>query len=296
MNASPDFFLSPCHLPFNHTCLQQFFQLAPPDADPGGEDGVWIVLRGSELLLQEAALPNGVLPGELIRSGGTPLFMGHWQGKPCRLLEIDRIPTLPSGWRAENLPDWHSLIPIEPLTLAGTAAQILHWERTSRYCSICGGGMERLPREWGKRCRECGYSHFPHIHPCAIVLVRRPGELLLVRKAEWPRDRYSLVSGFVEFGECLEEAAVREVEEETGIRVAGLEYVGSQCWPFPSQLMAGFVAEYSGGDLQVDLQELEDARWFPVDRLPKLPPKRSISRYLIDHHLKIGDLAVRPGE
>jgi NAD+ diphosphatase len=248
-----------------------------------------VVLRGSELLLcqygDELQLPQGLLPEALRGAAGAPLFFGLWDRRPCRLLTVPETAPLPSGWLAERLPDWQSRVPIAPLSLAGTAAQILHWERTSAHCSLCGELTERLPGEWGKRCRSCGYAHFPHIHPCAIVLVRRPGEVLLTRKAEWPAGSYRLVSGFVNFGECLEEAAAREVLEETGVRITNLRYVGSQCWPFPSQLMAGFVADYAGGELQVDSQELEDARWFRLDALPPLPPPRSISRYILDNYL-----------
>ena len=287
----PESYLSPCHLPFNHTCLQGSFHLSTPDADPdpGGDQGVWVVLRGSELLLchasEGARLPSGPLPQELSFGGYQRLFIGHWKKHPCRVLSLPETASLPAGWLAEKLLDWQAQIDIVPLSLAGTAAQILHWERTSCYCSLCGGRAERLPGAWGKRCLNCGYAHFPHIHPCAITLVRRPGEVLLTRQAEWPAGRYSLISGFVEFGECLEEAAVREVREETGVRVGNLRYVGSQCWPFPSQLMAGFIADYVDGELQVDRQELEDARWFRIDALPGLPPPRSISRYILDRYL-----------
>jgi NAD+ diphosphatase len=116
--------------------------------------------------------------------------------------------------------------------------------------------------------------------------VRREGEVLLTRKAEWPEGRYSLVAGFVDFGECLEETVDREVEEETGVRVKDIRYVGSQCWPFPSQLMAGFTAEYAGGEVRVEEKELEDARWFPVTELPGMPPRRSIARFILDHYLE----------
>jgi NAD+ diphosphatase len=109
--------------------------------------------------------------------------------------------------------------------------------------------------------------------------------LLLARKAGWPEGRYGLVAGFLDFGENLEEAVVREVREETGVEVCGARYLGSQCWPFPSQLMAGFTAEYVSGEVCVDTLELEDARWFSVESLPNLPPKRSIARYLIDEHV-----------
>jgi NAD+ diphosphatase len=117
------------------------------------------------------------------------------------------------------------------------------------------------------------------------VLVRRNDEFLLVRKAVWPEGRYGLVAGFVDFGESLEECVVREVREETGLEVTNIRYVGSQNWPFPSQLMAGFVADYAGGEVCVGEDELEDARWFCIGNLPAtLPGKRSIARWIIDRY------------
>jgi NAD+ diphosphatase len=115
------------------------------------------------------------------------------------------------------------------------------------------------------------------------VLVKRGNELLLTRKAEWPLGRYSLVAGFLDLGESLEECAIREVREETGIEITNVRYVGSQNWPFPAQLMAGFVADYAGGEIVVEHSELEDARWFHLDALPPLPPSRSIARWIIDN-------------
>jgi len=290
MTALPAVFPSPLHLPFNATALQGCFSLAPPEADPGGE-GVWVPLRGGELLALPAAeglqLPQGELPAELARGGtAAPLFIGFWNGRPCRVLALERETPLLPGWQAESLLAAEPALSIELLTLGGLAGQIRHWEGNSRFCSRCGSGMDRLPGEWGKKCRGCGYAHYPHIHPCVIVLVRRGSEVLLTRKAEWPAGRYSLVAGFLDVGECLEEAVAREVLEETGILVQNIRYVGSQCWPFPSQLMAGFVAEYAGGDVVVEEKELEDARWFPVSALPVLPPKRSIARYIIDNYAR----------
>jgi NAD+ diphosphatase len=178
-------------------------------------------------------------------------------------------------------------LPIDLLSLGGLACQILHWEGNSLYCSKCGTAMQRLPGEWGKRCPDCGGHHFPHIHPCVIVIVRKPGEILMTRKSEWPEGRYSLVAGFLDFSESLEEAVAREVMEETGIKINNIRYIGSQGWPFPSQMMAGFVADYVSGEVQVEEKELEDAGWFCVDDLPNLPPKRSIARYLIDSYARI---------
>lgn len=289
MNPLDTYFSSPLHLPFNNDCLKKYFRQGPPDHDPGGV-GYWILLRGTELLLQNGSagvqLPHGCRRADW-PVGGEALYVGTWEGSPCRLLPWPEQEPVADGLEPCQLRDWGTSIPIQLLSLGGLAHQIRHWEINSQVCSRCGSPMGRLPNEWGKLCSGCAAVHFPHIHPCAITLVRRPGEVLLTRKAEWPDGHYSLVAGFVNFGECLEEAAVREIAEETGVRVKNLRYVGSQCWPFPSQLMGGFVADYDGGELVVDYGELADARWFSVDALPKMPPLRSISRYILDHYLHI---------
>jgi NAD+ diphosphatase len=104
----------------------------------------------------------------------------------------------------------------------------------------------------------------------------------MIRKPEWPEGYYSLPSGFCDFGECLEECVVREVKEETGILVKNIRYVGSQSWPFPSQLMAGFTAEYESGEIVVDTKELEDARWFRADAMPPTFSAKSIAGWMIE--------------
>jgi NAD+ diphosphatase len=282
MTPLPTAFASPLHLPFNHTCLAGRFQWSPPDADPGGA-GVWLAVHGNDLLVAaETAEP--VLPG--VNCGwGEGLYLGTWDGRPCRLTRLSGTAPVPVGLRGENLFAAEPTLPIDLLSLGGLARMVLHWERHSRFCPACGQPLERLPGEWGKYCPACTTHLFPQVAPCAIVLVRRPGEVLLTRKPEWAPNRYSLVAGFIELGECLEEAAAREVLEETGVKVRNVQYLGSQCWPFPSQLMCGFVADYGGGEVTVDTRELADARWFEIDALPTLPPKRSIARYILDTEL-----------
>lgn len=275
----PASYPSPLHLPFNRHSLAGRLQLAPPDADPGGA-GSWLMIRGGELLVA-GAVDHPRLPGEDVACADG-LYIGQWDGRPCRLVRIAREMPLPSGLRPESLLAAEPPLPIELLSLGGLGRMILHWERHSRHCPACGAVLARLAGEWGKRCASCASHFFPQIAPCAIVLVQRGDEVLLARKPEWAANRYGLVAGFVEFGEALEEAAAREVLEETGIQVSNVRYLGSQCWPFPSQLMCGFAADYAGGEITVDTTELADARWFRRDALPELPPKRSIARYLLD--------------
>ena len=275
------------NLPFNSEIIRSRFTQRKPGvlADTGG--GYWVLLQGESLLLVEAGLYHGDIPIPLVPEG-RPLAFGEWDGEPVRVCTVPAELALPHPFRA--VP-WTEL-PDDLLTMYGLARQILYWEKLSRHCSRCGGAMDRVPSTWGKLCAGCGHEHYPHIHPCVIVLIKRGEQFLLVRKPEWVPGRYSLVAGFVDFGESLEECVVREALEETGVVVNNVRYVGSQNWPFPSQLMAGFVADYQSGGIVIESAELEDARWFSLEDMPAvLPPRRSIARWIIDR-FAFGEAAV----
>ena len=191
---------------------------------------------------------------------------------------------VPAGLARETVvPMRGTRLPDEVLSLGGMALQALWWESTSGHCPRCGEPTARIEGEWGKKCPRCGYEHYPHLHPATIVLVRDGQRVLLTRKAGWQPNRYALVAGFVDNGESLEACVAREIKEEVGVDVKDIRYVGSQNWPFPSQMMIGFVATYAGGDVVIDKDELEDARWFSCDALPGLPSRHSISRWIIDN-------------
>lgn len=268
------------NLPFNSEIIRSRFTQRRPGEVAESQAGYWVLLQGESLLLVEDGLYRGEVPMALVPES-RPLLFGEWDREPVRLCTVPSELTLPYPFRAVS---WSEL-PGELMTMYGLARQILYWEKLSRHCSRCGGAMDRIPATWGKLCAGCGHEHYPHIHPCVIVLIRRGEEFLLARKPEWAPGRYSLVAGFVDFGESLEECVVREVREETGLKVNRVRYVGSQNWPFPSQLMAGFVAQYQSGSIVIDGAELEDARWFSRDNMPAaLPPSRSIARWIIDNY------------
>jgi len=274
------------NLPFNFAYIKDAFELRHPLPYEPDEEGTWAIIQGNSVVVMQDengfTLPEGELPIGLTPKA-PPLCIGLWHGKPLRAIALSSKLILPPSFAAEQFNAIEQRLDMQTLTLAGLAKQILHWEQQSRHCSACGTQTERIPATWGKKCGGCNAVHFPHIHPCAIVLVKRGNELLLTRKAEWAAGRYSLVAGFLDFGESLEECAIREVREETGIEIKNVRYVGSQNWPFPAQLMAGFVADYAGGEIVIDTHELEDARWFRSDALPTLPPSRSIARWIIDN-------------
>jgi NAD+ diphosphatase len=170
--------------------------------------------------------------------------------------------------------------------LAGRAFQIIQWDRTHQFCGQCGERTTPLHAERARKCLQCGLLQFPRLSPAIIVLVRKGRKLLLARSRQTPPGMYSILAGFVEPGETLEQAVEREVKEEVGISIRNICYFGSQPWPFPHSLMIGFTAEYSEGELEIDPNEMEDAGWYSVGQLPLLPPPISISRRLIDDFLR----------
>jgi NAD+ diphosphatase len=165
---------------------------------------------------------------------------------------------------------------------AGTAFQVMDWDRTHRYCSRCGAATTGKPGERAKVCPSCGLVFYPRISPAVIVAVVDGDRILLGRAHRFPVEMYSVIAGFVDPGESLEECVHREVAEETGIRIRNVRYFGSQPWPFPNSLMVGFTAEYAGGELVVDAAELASADWFTASALPRIPDRLSIARRLID--------------
>ena len=175
------------------------------------------------------------------------------------------------------------------------ARAMQHWRSRSRYCGICGGAIEFRRAGFVAHCSQCGADHYPRVDPAVIVAVSDGRRLLLGRQANWPAQRYSVIAGFVEPGESLEQTVVREVFEETRVRVRSCRYLGAQPWPFPGALMLGFTADAEPDAPQVD-GELEDARWFTVEEIAAarqrkdgdasgilLSPRISIARSLIEH-------------
>lgn len=162
--------------------------------------------------------------------------------------------------------------------------ELEHWRRSNRRCGRCGAGMEPHPdpAETAFKCPACGHTVYPQIAPAVIALVERDGRILLQRNTHYPLAVWSLVAGFVDAGEGLEDAVRREIREEASIEVKNIRYFGSQPWPFPSNLMIGFLAEYESGELRPDGSEVVESGWFAPDALPALPPPGSIARRMID--------------
>jgi NAD+ diphosphatase len=260
----------------------RFRRLYPP-ALPDEGPAYWLLFSGDELLLAEGE-PLRLLEGttrrlELVEAV-EPQLLGMLDDLPVMFATLDAAPP-PPGLRAIGLRAVLAQADAELSALTGYAAQLLRWSRTSRFCPACATSLEPLDG-WGKRCPACGHSLYPPVSPAAIVLIHDGADgVLLTSKPGWGA-RYSLVAGFVEPGETLEQCVAREVLEEVGVLVDDVRYVGSQPWPFPHQLMVGFTARYVGGEIAIDATELVDARWFARDALPELPPPFSIARQIIE--------------
>jgi NAD+ diphosphatase len=216
------------------------------------------------------------------------ILLGQFQGRAVFAFEIDapEPPPLTEAAEFADLRTAGAVLPPDEAGLLAYARAMVYWRQRHRYCGACGTLTQ--PRSAGHvmHCASCGTDAFPRIDPAIIVLVSDGERALLGRQAVWPPGRYSTLAGFVEPGESLEDAVVREVREETGANVVDVHYHSSQPWPFPSSLMLGFLATASGTDeIVLHDAELEDARWFTRAQIAAgdvgLPPPQSISFRLI---------------
>lgn len=259
-----------------------FVRAYPPAAPTDGPVCLLPFTGESDLLL--AADGTGFLTGESgIAWPDDALYLGQRDGAAVLAFphtpkaDDDQIGGATVGTLRQVLSDF----PLEDAALAGYAAQLLRFQRTARFCPVCGAAAA-AGELWSKQCPACDYSWYPPVSPAVLLLVHDGGDqVLLAQKPGWGK-RYSILAGFVEPGESLEACCVREAMEEANVVVAEPQYIGSQPWPFPHQLMVSFFARHISGEIRPDEEELSDARWFHVDELPELPPPFSLSRQTID--------------
>ena len=240
------------------------------------------IFRGDRIFLQDGALPDA----ETLRHCIGQDAADDWFSEPeSGISALELKSDAPAPARCADIPlrefFWRARHERRKCSLSARAKGLLNFRRLRRFCSVCGSPLRDDPALTARVCSSCGRQFFPQIEPAVIVLVSRGDEILLARHLHRATDVYTCIAGFVETGETIEAAVAREVKEETGINVRNVRYVASQPWPFPDQLMLAFRAEYAGGDITPQSDELRDARFFPRDHLPATPPPGSVAWSLI---------------
>ena len=269
--------------------------IVPPR--PAPQRALWFVFCGSNLLVSispPVALPRLASPENLGLASRRSQYLGELAGVHCFSGEVDPGTDAPQGWAWQNLRMLYGALEEPLFALAGRALQLIDWDRTHQYCGACATPTRARQEERSRECPACGLVVYPRLAPAVMCLARRGPELLLARSTRFARGMYSALAGFVEPGETLEQCVEREVREEVGVRVRNLRYFGSQPWPFPHSLMIAFHADFESGEIRIDGVEIEDAQWFSIVNLPRLPARISIARRLIDSAL--GEMQKRGSE
>ena len=263
---------------------------SPENINTSSKSGISIILRNQEfltsknsdfLIFEEDDLKWSEM--EMVNKQ----FIGYLNDKPCHILEIDEDSKLDNDLILTPLRNLLGRIPDSLFTICSRSLQLSEWRRNNQFCGVCGTKMKMHETERAMFCECNNVLVYPRISPCVIVLVTRGEELLLAHNKNFPGTFYSTLAGFIEAGESAESAIHREIFEEVKVRVQNIKYFGSQSWPFPSQLMLGYHAEYLEGEITPDGEEIDLADWFHYKDLPNVPTGNiSISGQLIESYLE----------
>ena len=256
--------------------------------DACGTPGNWLLFHNDLVLVKSKTpllLPSGeeIAPfaDALLRFGTLSPARGGFSWGEC-----PPDGELPPGLEPVGLRELWALGGEAVFHAAGTAFQMMDWRRNSRYCPRCATLMEAAEEGRAYACPQCEYVSYPILSPAIIVAVVRDGKLLLAHGTRFPSGRYSVLAGFVEPGESLEEAVSREIYEESGVCVKNIRYFGSQPWPFPNSLMLGFRAEWESGEIVPETSEVSDVRWFAPAEIKNYYRGVSISAKLIEDFIR----------
>lgn len=249
-----------------------------PPVPAGAEHAVAVLLAPNAVALTSA----GTLPRLSPLPDNTDFtLIGHLENLPCCAALLPENAPLPQDLHWQEMRS--ALLQLSPAEriASGRAKTLLSWQDRRKFCGVCGESLAPQSDECARRCSACGAQYFPVIAPAMIVAVYKGDEILLANNARFKTGMFSIIAGFVEAGESVEEAIRREVREEVNIEVKNIRYFGSQAWPYPNSLMLGFEADYAGGELKPDGVEILEARWCRADQLPATPGPGSIAHQLI---------------
>lgn len=254
-------------------------------------DDYCLIYNGSKSLLKKVGEGSFAIPtvNEILTATGKDMadFEGHYllniDDRAFFLQQVDDDFAIPQGYEFTGNRAFRPMAPVERLGGA-TSAHLAHWESLNKFCGKCGNVTIRGDKERSIICPKCGNTVYPRISPVVIVAVRNGDKLLMAHNIDNPNPRLFLISGFVEIGESLEQAAHREVMEEAGVKIKNLKYFGSQPWPFSDSLIAGWTAELDGDDtIHRQEAELSEAKWVKREDIPPYETDVSISCCLIEN-------------
>ena len=271
------------HRPFY--AVRPLLPVYPKPEDRSPERRRLILVQGNSVLFRNYPEHGTVLAQDPLPAGlacGAPVYLGTCDDLVFYVAEVPAGAAPPAGWQPSPVRELSGKVPDRDIAMASYAVRILDFDRSTAFCGRCGAKTRPLTTERASVCTACGRITYPRISPAIIVLVKKDEEILLARSPRSPPGLFSVIAGFNEPGENLEQTVHREVGEEVGISVRNLRYFGSEPWPFPDSLMIGFVADHAGGDIRIDNHEIEAAGWYTRDNLPLIPSKASISRMLIE--------------
>ncbi|MEM8856888.1 MAG: NAD(+) diphosphatase [Chloroflexota bacterium] len=202
-------------------------------------------------------------------------FLGELDGMRCWSAELDGRQELPTGFKLINPRFLFGQVDDALRRVAFRSIFVNDWDRNNQFCGHCGAKMD-YGTDRSKKCPSCGLTKYTRISPAVIMLVRKGNKLLLGHNGRHPDGFYSILAGFVDPGENLEETVAREIKEEVGLDVTNITYFGSEPWPFPDSLMIGFYCDYAGGEIVLE-DEIVEADWYGIDELPAMIPTGDIS-------------------
>lgn len=259
------------------------------------ESALWFIFFNNQIVLEKRvgklSIPSGSQP-PFIHETHLRYTVGKWGETICYALSLAEALEETTDYLMKDLRESHADLQPEQFQMAGKASEILYWHRTSRFCPACGTPMEQFT-DIMKRCPNCKHEMYPTVSAAVLVLIRKKESILLVHAHNFKKPFKSLVAGFLETGESLEECVKREVLEETGLEIGNITYFGSQPWPFPNNIMIGFTADYVKGEITLQEEELSSGDFYTKDHLPELPRNISLSRKMIDWWIKEEEKKVR---
>jgi NAD+ diphosphatase len=251
---------------------------------------MWFIFKEGQLLVKNHK-QNFVIPAintlmELKLQKDNFIYIGRQNSICCFTAEVNSNFSTPVGLEFLNLPYLFEKMDSKLCQIASYAIQILNWKKNFQFCGRCSYKTVSLKNDRATYCPNCQLVNHPRISPAVIVAVIRDNRILLASAKRFKSKMYSVLAGFVEPGENLEECVKREILEEVNIEVKNIRYFGSQSWPFPNSLMIAFIADYKSGKIKIDKNELLDAAWFKATELPETSSKISIAGQLIDWFIK----------